>query len=47
MSANGALNGSYANVTVGTKPQRPVIIQPGQAKGTVGLAFGYGKERLG
>jgi molybdopterin-containing oxidoreductase family iron-sulfur binding subunit len=24
----------------------PVIVQPGQAKGTVGLSFGYG-ERMG
>ncbi len=33
--ANGALNGSYANVTVGdtTIENVPVIIQPGQAKG--------------
>ncbi|WP_435135028.1 TAT-variant-translocated molybdopterin oxidoreductase [Formosa sp. A9] len=43
--ANGALNGSYASVTVnGTTLDRvPVIIQPGQAKGTVGLSFGYGR----
>jgi molybdopterin-containing oxidoreductase family iron-sulfur binding subunit len=46
-SANGALNGSYASVTVGNQTLKiPVIIQPGQAKGTVGLSFGYGK-RLG
>ena len=32
--ANGAFNGSYANVTVGRKPLKaPVLIQPGQAKG--------------
>ncbi|GGC90572.1 quinol:cytochrome C oxidoreductase [Flavobacterium lutivivi] len=43
--ANGGLNGSYATVTVGkTKLDVPVIIQPGQAVGTVGLAFGYGKK---
>ncbi len=42
--ANGALNGSYANVTVnGVTITAPVMIQPGQAKGSVGLAFGYGK----
>jgi len=42
--ATGALNGSYANVTVnGTTLKVPVIIQPGQAKGSVGLAFGYGR----
>ena len=44
--ANGALNGSYANVTVnGTTLKVPVIIQPGQAKGSVGLSFGYGKTK--
>jgi len=43
--ANGALNGSYANVTVDgvTIENVPVIIQPGQAKGSVGLSFGYGR----
>ncbi|THD69009.1 4Fe-4S dicluster domain-containing protein [Robertkochia marina] len=43
--ANGGLNGSYAKVTVnGVSIDRvPVIIQPGQAKGTVGLSFGYGR----
>lgn len=43
--ANGALNGSYAKVTVaGKEVVVPVIIQPGQAKGSVGLALGYGKS---
>ncbi len=43
--ANGALNGSYAKVTVnGVSVTAPVIIQPGQAKGSVGLALGYGKS---
>ena len=42
--SDGALDGSIAeiklnNITV----KAPVLIQPGQAKGTVGLAFGYGK----
>jgi MoCo/4Fe-4S cofactor protein with predicted Tat translocation signal len=43
--ANGGLNGSYADIKVGntTLKNVPVIIQPGQAVGTVGLAFGYGK----
>ncbi len=46
-TSNGALNGSYAKVTVNDRSLRvPVIVQPGQAKGTVGLSFGYGK-RLG
>ena len=44
--ANGGLNGSYAKVTVGDKSLvTPVLIQPGQANGTVGLAFGYGERR--
>ena len=43
--ADGGLNGSYVNVTVGdvVVEDVPVIIQPGQAKGSVGLALGYGK----
>ena len=42
--ANGGLNGSYATVSVGnSKLTLPVIVQPGQANGTVGLAFGYGR----
>jgi molybdopterin-containing oxidoreductase family iron-sulfur binding subunit len=41
--ADGALNGSYAKVTVGNNSLVvPALIQPGQAVGTVGLAFGYG-----
>nr|WP_299383272.1 TAT-variant-translocated molybdopterin oxidoreductase [Allomuricauda sp.] len=44
--ADGGLNGSYVKLTVdGTVLENvPVIIQPGQAQGTVGLAFGYGRE---
>ncbi|MFK7832771.1 MAG: TAT-variant-translocated molybdopterin oxidoreductase [Winogradskyella sp.] len=43
--ANGGLNGNYAKVSVnGSEPITvPVIIQPGQAKGSVGMAFGYGR----
>ncbi|WP_375238411.1 4Fe-4S dicluster domain-containing protein, partial [Aurantibacter sp.] len=43
--ATGALNGSYVNLKVGNKTLKnvPVIIQPGQAKGTVGLSLGYGR----
>mgnify|MGYP000686979150 CR=1 FL=1 len=43
--ATGALNGSYVDLKVGNKTLNnvPVIIQPGQAKGTVGLALGYGR----
>ncbi len=44
--ANGGLNGSYANVTVaGVTLNVPVLIQPGQAKGSVGLALGYGRTQ--
>ncbi|WP_343705455.1 TAT-variant-translocated molybdopterin oxidoreductase [Flavobacterium sp.] len=44
--ANGGLNGSYATITVdGTKLENvPVIVQPGQAVGTLGLALGYGRK---
>ncbi|MDG5490742.1 TAT-variant-translocated molybdopterin oxidoreductase [Psychroserpens sp. SPM9] len=43
--ATGALNGSYADVTVNgvTVKNVPVIIQPGQAKGSIGLSLGYGR----
>ncbi|MDP5081854.1 MAG: TAT-variant-translocated molybdopterin oxidoreductase [Winogradskyella sp.] len=43
--ANGGLNGSYVDVTVNgaTVSNVPVIIQPGQAKGSVGMSFGYGR----
>ncbi len=43
--SNGALNGSYVNVKIGdvVVEKVPVIIQPGQAKGSVALALGYGK----
>ncbi|MCF6131791.1 TAT-variant-translocated molybdopterin oxidoreductase [Flavobacterium wongokense] len=43
--ANGGLDGSYATLTVnGVKLDVPVIVQPGQAKGTLGMALGYGKK---
>ena len=44
--ANGGLNGSYAKLTVNglTLENVPVMIQPGQAAGTVGLSFGYGRK---
>ena len=43
--ATGALNGSFVNITANgvTLEKVPVLIQPGQARGTVGLALGYGK----
>ena len=43
--ANGGLNGSYAKVSVNGAEAItvPVIIQPGQAKGSAGLSFGFGR----
>jgi len=44
--ADGGLNGKYAVVSLDdTKIKVPVMIQPGQARGTVGLSFGYGRNR--
>jgi MoCo/4Fe-4S cofactor protein with predicted Tat translocation signal len=44
-AANGGLNGKYANVTVnGVTVKVPVMIQPGQAVGSVGMPFGYGRK---
>jgi len=42
---NGALNGDLVHVTVDgvTLKNVPVYIQPGQAKGAVGIALGYGR----
>jgi molybdopterin-containing oxidoreductase family iron-sulfur binding subunit len=47
MQSNGAMDGNYASVTVGkeTLNKVPVLIQPGQAKGSVGLALGYGRTK--
>ena len=45
--ANGGLNGSYATITTAdgvALENIPVIVQPGQAVGTLGLALGYGKS---
>ena len=44
--SNGALNGDYVNIKVGDTvvEKVPVYIQPGQAKGVVSLALGYGKR---
>ncbi len=43
--ANGGMNGSYAKLTVNgvSIDKVPVIIQPGQAVGSVGLSLGYGR----
>ncbi len=39
----------YANVTVNGKPPiaLPVLIQPGQTPGTIGIALGYGRTKAG
>ncbi|MGB2272735.1 MAG: TAT-variant-translocated molybdopterin oxidoreductase [Flavicella sp.] len=44
---NGAIDGDYANITVGgvVLEKVPVLIQPGQANGSVGLSLGYGKTK--
>ena len=44
--SNGALNGSYVTVSNDKNSIKvPVIVQPGQTPGTVGLALGYGKTQ--
>jgi len=44
--SDGALNGSKAILKVGdvTLKDVPVLIQPGQAKGSIGIAVGYGRS---
>ena len=43
--SNGALNSNYASISFQGKTIKvPVLIQPGQAKGSVGLSFGYGRS---
>lgn len=44
---NGAIDGQYAKITLGdiVLENVPVLIQPGQAKGSLGLALGYGKKK--
>jgi len=47
--SNGALNGNMVNITVNgtTINNVPVMIQPGQAVGTVAMAVGYGRTAAG
>jgi molybdopterin-containing oxidoreductase family iron-sulfur binding subunit len=47
--SDGALNGNMVRLTVGdvVLENVPVLIQPGQALGTVGLALGYGRTASG
>jgi molybdopterin-containing oxidoreductase family iron-sulfur binding subunit len=43
-NANGGLNGTLAKITVnGVEVIAPVMVQPGQANGSIGLALGYGR----
>ena len=47
--SNGALNGDIVDLTLGdvTINNVPVMIQPGQAIGTVSMAIGYGRTNAG
>ncbi len=46
--SNGALDGHVVNLVVGDRTMKcPVYIQPGQAYGVLGLAFGYGRTETG
>ena len=46
--SDGALNGDVVDLSFNEKVYRlPVYIQPGQAYGTFGLAFGYGRTQAG
>lgn len=46
--ADGGLNGSYISLEANGKTiTAPVLIQPGQAAGTIGLAVGYGRIGAG
>ena len=47
--SNGALNGSLVDITGGGKTLKnvPVLINPGQAQSTVGMALGYGRTKAG
>ena len=48
-TSDGALNGDMVRLTVGdvVLENVPVLIQPGQAIGTLGLALGYGRTASG
>ena len=46
--SNGALNGDVVDLSLGDISLRvPVLIQPGQALKTIGLALGYGRNSAG
>ena len=46
---SGAMNGSMVNITANgvTLEGVPALVQPGQAQGTIGLAYGYGRTSAG
>ncbi|NOT73861.1 MAG: TAT-variant-translocated molybdopterin oxidoreductase [Cyclobacteriaceae bacterium] len=45
---DGESNTQYGNLTVAGKTVKvPVLIQPGQAPGTVGISLGYGRTKVG
>ena len=45
-NSHGAIDGSIVQIKVRNREyQVPVLIQPGQAPGTVGLALGYGRKQ--
>jgi MoCo/4Fe-4S cofactor protein with predicted Tat translocation signal len=45
----GLIQGDIVTVTIGNKKYEklPVLVQPGQANGTIALAIGYGREKAG
>ncbi len=47
--SNGALNGDVVDISSGKMKLSsvPVLIQPGQARNTVGMAIGYGRTKAG
>ena len=47
--SSGAMNGSLVDISAGGKTLKnvPVLISPGQAQSTVGMAIGYGRTRAG
>ncbi|MGC6490625.1 MAG: TAT-variant-translocated molybdopterin oxidoreductase [Flavobacteriales bacterium] len=48
-NSDGSMNGNLVRLTVGNNviENVPVLIQPGQAKDTIGLALGYGRTASG
>lgn len=48
-NSDGSMDGNVVRLTVGdtTIENVPVLIQPGQASGTIGLALGYGRTSSG